>query len=196
VTAGPPGPAEAAFYARPALEVAPELVGCTLRYGGSAGRIVETEAYHQFEPACHAYAGLTPRTEILFGPAGNWYVYRSYGIHALMNTVTGIEGEGEAVLIRALEPLEGIEQMFERRGVHQLIDLTNGPGKLSQALGVGLEMNGTPIGDPIEILPRKKEPRIAIGPRIGITQAVELPWRFCDADSRSVSRPWPPGMRP
>jgi len=191
-------PAENAFYARPVLEVAPDLVGCVLRHRGVAGRIVETEAYHFSDPACHAFAGVTPRTEVLHGPPGRAYVYRSYGIHALLNAVTDGDGTGAAVLIRALEPVAGLEAMRARRGVERPEQLCSGPGKLTQALGIGLDLNGTPLGDPIEVLPRpagQPGPRIATGERIGITKAVELPWRFCDASSRCVSRPWPAAMR-
>jgi DNA-3-methyladenine glycosylase len=164
-----------------------------------AGRIVEAEAYHQSEPACHAYAGLTQRTQPLFGPAGVAYVYFSYGVHSLLNAVTGPDGEGAAVLIRALEPVDGVDEMFERRKVARWVDLANGPGKLTQALGLGLEMNGTSLlGDgPITIEPRAADappPRTVTALRIGITKAVDLPWRYCDADSPCVSKPWPPGM--
>jgi DNA-3-methyladenine glycosylase len=170
-----------------------------VRHAGAAGRIVEVEAYHEEEPACHAWVGLTARTKPLFGPAGVAYVYRSYGIHALLNAVTSVEGEGAAVLIRALEPLEGIDLMRERRGLERVTDLCSGPGKLTQALAIGLELNETSLlGDgPIEILPRVgAAPRIVAGERIGITRAVELPWRFTDADARRfVSAPRPPELR-
>ena len=191
-------PTSPSFYARPVLEVARDLVGCVLRHGEAAGRIVETEAYHDSEPACHAHAGLTARTRVLFGAPGHAYVYRSYGIHALLNPVCEPEGVGAAVLIRALEPVEGIETMRGRRGLERFEDLCSGPGKLTQALGIGLELNGSPLGDPIEILephPDSGAPVLVAGRRIGITQAAELPWRFCDASSRCVSRPWPPAMR-
>jgi DNA-3-methyladenine glycosylase len=189
-----------AFYDRPVLEVARDLVGCTVRHGDTAGVIVETEAYHHSEPACHAYVGLTPRTSTLYGPPGVAYVYRSYGIHALLNAVCEPEGEGAAVLIRALEPLEGIAEMRARRGVHlRLEDLCSGPGKLTQALGIGLEDNGTSLVDgPVRFGPpvaQRPAVELAVGPRIGITKAVELPWRFCAVGSRHVSRPWPPGHR-
>ncbi len=193
-----PVPAETAFYARPVTAVARDLVGCVLRHRGTAGRIVETEAYHDSEPASHSFAGLTPRTEVLFGPPGRAYVYRSYGIHALLNPVCEPEGVGAAVLIRALEPVAGIETMRRRRGLERLEDLCSGPGKLTQALAIGLELNGSGLGDPIEILPPPSEsasPALVSGRRIGITKAVELEWRFCDASSRFVSRPWPPAMR-
>ena len=157
--------------------------------------IVETEAYHESEPACHAFVGLTARTEPLFGPPGRAYVYRSYGIHALLNAVCEPEGIGAAVLIRALEPLEGIELMRERRGMQRVEDLCSGPGKLSQALGIGLELNATDLlTGPIRIGPPvagwERVERVH-GVRIGITKAAELPWRFCVAGSRSVSRPRP-----
>ena len=193
-------PRDPAFYDRSVHEVARDLVGCVVRHGTAAGRIVETESYHQEEPACHAYAGLTARTETLFGPPGTAYVYRSYGIHALLNAVAEPAGVGAAALIRSLEPLKGVELMIARRGLDRREDLCSGPGKLTQALGIGLDLNGTPLagGGPIELLPRPAgapAPRIVTGPRIGITKAAELPWRFCDASSRHVSRPWPPAMR-
>jgi DNA-3-methyladenine glycosylase len=169
------------------------MVGCVVRHGDTAARIVETEAYHDSEPACHAFVGLTPRTRVLFGPPGIAYVYRSYGIHALLNAVTEPEGTGAAVLIRALEPIEGIDSMRERRGLERVEDLCSGPGKLTQALGIGLDLNGTPLDGPIAIHPRApgEPPSTVAGTRIGITRAVELPWRFCDLDSRCVSRPRP-----
>jgi DNA-3-methyladenine glycosylase len=185
-----------AFYDRPVLDVARDLVGCVVRHGDTAGRIVETEAYHESEPACHAHIGLTPRTRVLFGPPGVAYVYRSYGIHALLNAVAEPDGVGAAVLIRALEPTEGIDLMRERRGLERIDDLCSGPGKLTQALAIELDLNDTPLGDPIEVLERTgPEPDIVIGERVGISAAVDLPWRFCDASSRSVSRPRPPALR-
>ena len=189
-----------AFYERPVLEVAPDLLGCVVTHGETSGVIVETEAYHHSEEACHAYVGLTARTSTLFGPPGIAYVYRSYGIHALLNAVCEHEDVGAAVLIRALEPLEGIAEMRARRGgLRRLEDLCSGPGKLTQALGVGLELNGTSLLDgPIAFGPpvaARPQVEIAVGARIGITKAAELPWRFCAAGSRHVSRPWPPGHR-
>ncbi|MEX2024564.1 MAG: DNA-3-methyladenine glycosylase [Thermoleophilaceae bacterium] len=181
------------FYDRPVAEVARDLIGCLVCHGDAAGRIVETEAYHDSEPACHAYVGVTPRTRVLFGPAGRAYVYRSYGVHALLNAVAEGEGTGAAVLIRALEPVDGLALMRERRGLDRVEDLCSGPGKLTQALGIGLELDDTPLTGPIEIrAPTVGEPpRVVAGRRIGITKAVELPWRFCDVDSRSVSRSRP-----
>ncbi|MBV9311754.1 MAG: DNA-3-methyladenine glycosylase, partial [Solirubrobacterales bacterium] len=133
------------FYARPVLAVARDLVGCVVSHDGCSGVIVETEAYHDSEPACHAFVGLTPRTRTLFGPPGIAYVYRSYGIHALLNAVSEPQGVGAAVLIRALEPLAGVERMQERRGVERLEALCSGPGKLTQALGIELEHNDTDL---------------------------------------------------
>jgi DNA-3-methyladenine glycosylase len=187
------------FYARSVHDVARDLVGCVIRHGETAGRIVETESYHMDEPACHAYVGLTGRTHTLFGSPGHAYVYFSYGIHSLLNAVTEQDGIGAAVLIRALEPVDGIELMRERRRIDRSEDLCSGPGKLTQALGIGLSLNGTSLVEgPIEVLGRQageREPRIATGERVGITKAADLPWRFCDADSRHVSRPWPDAMR-
>ena len=187
------------FYARSVHDVARDLIGCVVRHGETAGRIVETESYHMEEPACHAYAGVTERTSTLFGPPGNAYVYFSYGVHSLLNAVAEQEGVGAAVLIRALEPVDGIDLMRQRRRVARDEDLCNGPGKLTQALGIGLSLNGTSLVDgPIEVLTREpgsRDPRIVLGERIGITKAADLPWRFCDADSRHVSRPWPAAMR-
>jgi len=184
------------FYARSVHDVARDLIGCVVRHGETAGRIVETESYHMDEPACHAYAGLTERTRPLFGPPGHAYVYFSYGIHSLLNAVAEPEGTGAAVLIRALEPVDGLDVMRRRRGLERPIDLCSGPAKLTQALEIGLSLNGSSLVDgPIEVLERESEPRIVIGERIGITKAADLPWRFCDADSPHVSRPWPPAMR-
>ena len=189
-----------AFYDRPVLEVARDLVGCVVRHGPAAGVIVETEAYHHSEPACHAYAGLTPRTKTLYGPPGVAYVYRSYGIHALLNAVCEPEGTGAAVLIRALEPLAGVEAMRARRGLHALTDLCSGPGKLTQALGIELTENGTDLSrGPVLIGPPAlgwEDVEHVTGPRVGITKAAELPWRFCALGTRHVSRPWPPELRP
>jgi DNA-3-methyladenine glycosylase len=187
------------FYERSVHDVARDLIGCVVRHGETAGRIVETESYHMEEPACHAFVGVTERTRTLFGPPGRAYVYFSYGIHALLNAVAEAEGTGAAVLIRALEPVDGVGEMRARRRVRRDEDLCNGPGKLTQALGIGLSLNGSSLVDgPIEVLAREpgaREPRVVVGERIGITKAADLPWRFCDADSRHVSRPWPPAMR-
>jgi DNA-3-methyladenine glycosylase len=185
---------ETDFYARSVHEVARDLVGCTLAVDGAAGVIVETEAYDVTDPACHAYIGRTARNEVLFGPPGRAYVYLSYGIHSLLNAVAEPEGDAAAVLIRALEPTEGIELMRERRGVEDVAQLCSGPGKLTQALGVGLDLNGADLcAPPFELRPPADGHRaeVVTSTRIGITKAAELPWRYCAAGSRFVSRPWP-----
>jgi len=193
-----PPPLPRSFYDRPVLEVARELVGCVVSHGETAGVVVETEAYHHSEPACHAYVGVTERTRVLWGEPGRAYVYRSYGIHALLNAVCEREGVGAAVLIRALEPLEGVELMRHRRRLTRAEDLCSGPGKLTQALDVELELNDTDlVGGPIAISPRPPEwerVELIAGPRIGIRKAAELPWRFCARGNRNVSKPWPPGL--
>ena len=175
------------FFDRSVHEVARELIGCELLVDG--GMIVETESYERDDPACHAYVGLTPRTETLFGPPGRSYVYLSYGIHSLLNAVCEPEGSAAAVLIRALEPTEGLALMRRRRERDDARDLCSGPGKLTEALGVGLADNGKRLDRaPFEL--RAGERRAVVtGPRIGITKATELPWRFCAADSRFLSQP-------
>ncbi|HLW96917.1 MAG TPA: DNA-3-methyladenine glycosylase [Solirubrobacteraceae bacterium] len=178
------------LYAGDVCTVARTLIGCVVRHGETAGVIVETEAYHQSEPACHAYVGLTPRTATLFERPGIAYVYRSYGVHAMLNAVCEPEGVGAAVLIRALEPIEGVALMRERRGRERLRELCSGPGKLTQALGIELSLNGGDLeSGPITITPGAADLEIAVSLRIGITRAVELPWRFTLAGSRFVSRP-------
>jgi DNA-3-methyladenine glycosylase len=181
------------FYNRPVLEVARDLIGCVVSHGECAGVIVETEAYHDTEPASHAYVGLTERTRVLFGPPGRAYVYRSYGIHACLNAVCEPPGVGAAVLIRALEPVGGLELMRQRRGLERARDLCSGPGKLTQALGIGLELNGSDLtAGPIVIAGKPRAWRdvpVSVDRRIGITKAAELPWRFCATGSRFLSRP-------
>jgi DNA-3-methyladenine glycosylase len=188
------------FYERPVLEVARDLIGCTVAHRGVAGVVVETEAYHESEPACHAFVGLTPRTRTIFGPPGRAYVYLSYGIHAMLNAVCEREGVGAAVLIRALDPTAGLEEMRARRGLAGRSgndrDLCSGPGKLTQALGISLEQNGSDLArGPIRIGPRTDgwlEPVVVEDTRVGITKAVDLPWRFSVAGNRYVSSPRPP----
>jgi DNA-3-methyladenine glycosylase len=184
---------DAEFYDRPVLEVARDLIGCVVSHGGTSGVIVETEAYHHSEPASHGFIGLTPRTEILFGPPGRAYVYRSYGIHACLNAVCEPAGVGAAVLIRALEPASGLEEMRVRRGVERIEDLCSGPGKLTQALGIELEDNGVDLTKgPVFISERPsdwKQAEVSTDVRIGITKAAELPWRFVATGSRFLSRP-------
>jgi len=183
------------FFDRSVHEVARELIGFELRVGEAAGVIVETEAYEAADPACHAYIGRTTRNEVLFGPPGHAYVYLSYGIHSLLNFVTEPEGTASAVLIRALEPIRGVELMRERRRQEDIAALCSGPGKLTEALGVGLELNGADLfAPPFELHePAGKwaQAEVVTGPRIGITKAAELPWRYCVRGSRFVSKPWP-----
>jgi DNA-3-methyladenine glycosylase len=188
------------FYERPVLEVAPDLIGCLVEHDGCTGVIVETEAYHESEPACHAYAGRTPRTGVLFGTPGIAYIYRSYGIHVMLNAVCEPVGIGAAVLVRALAPAEGLERMRERRvpiagRPPSDSELCSGPGKLTQALGIGLQDNGTSLArGPVRIGARAgawRDPPISVGTRIGITKAAELPWRFSATGDVNVSRPRP-----
>jgi DNA-3-methyladenine glycosylase len=182
----------AAFFNRSVHLVARELIGCRLFFAGCGGVIVETESYERDDPACHAYVGLTDRTEVLFGPPGRAYVYLSYGIHSLLNFVAEPEGEAAAVLIRALEPTDGIEAMRARRGDRPDRDLCSGPGKLTEALAIGLEQNEADLTvDPFLLLPPAGDwhGEILSGPRVGITKAVERPWRFAVADNPHVSKP-------
>jgi DNA-3-methyladenine glycosylase len=184
---------EAAFFDRSVHEVARELIGCELVVDGVGGVIVETESYERDDPACHAYVGLTPRTSTLFGPPARAYVYLSYGIHSLLNAVCEPEGSAAAVLIRALEPTRGVELMQARRGRAELRELCSGPGKLTDALAIGLDHNGARLDrPPFELLERSPAwggVEVATGPRVGITKATELPWRFCAAGSPFLSRP-------
>jgi DNA-3-methyladenine glycosylase len=193
------------FFDRSVHEVARDLIGCGLAVGPTAGIIVETEAYEASDPACHAYVGRTARNEVLFGPPGHAYVYLSYGIHSLLNFVTEPDGQASAVLIRALEPTDGVEEMRERRGRNargradttrlRLDQLCSGPGKLTEALGVDLSLNGADLLEPpFELSGREEgwdDAEIVASERIGITKAAELPWRYSAAGSRFVSRPWP-----
>jgi DNA-3-methyladenine glycosylase len=180
------------FYERPVVEVAQALVGCVISHGECAGVIVETEAYHESEPACHAHIGVTARTSLLFEAPGIAYVYRSYGIHAMLNAVCEPVGIGAAVLIRALQPIRGIELMRARRGGLADRQLCSGPGKLTQALGIELSENGSDLRTgPIVISPREvawRDVPLVADRRIGITKAPELPWRFSAVGSRWISR--------
>lgn len=183
------------FFERSVHEVARDLIGCAFLFDGVGGVIVETESYERDDPACHAHVGLTPRTATIFGPPARAYVYLSYGIHSCVNFVCEPEGQAAAVLIRALDPRWGIEAMAARRGRNVPRELCSGPGKLAQALGIGLGANGAALTvPPFELRPREGEwvdVEVATGPRIGITKAIELPWRFCAADSVYLSRPLP-----
>jgi DNA-3-methyladenine glycosylase len=182
-----------AFFDRPVVDVARDLVGCVVTHGETAGVIVETEAYHDSEPASHGFIGLTARNEVLFGPPGYAYVYRSYGIHALLNAVCEPAGVGAGVLIRALQPLRGIELMRLRRGGLPDRQLCSGPGKLTLALDVELRDHGSDLlRGPVRFSDRPREWRdvpISADLRIGITKAVDLPWRFCVTGSKYLSRP-------
>lgn len=196
-------PLPRAFYDRPVVDVARELLGCVVVHGATAGRIVETEAYHETEGACHAWRPAGPRrterTAVLFGPPGRAYVYRSYGIHSMLNAVCEAEGTAAAVLVRAVEPVAGIELMRERRPGRPDRELVAGPGRLTSALDVRLSDDDADLTTPggLRVVPPPAGARPVVevaGPRIGITRATELPWRFADASSPDVSRPWPPGM--
>lgn len=177
------------FFARPVHEVAPELIGATLLVDGVGGRIVEVEAYDQDDPASHSFRGPTARTAAMFGPPGHAYVYRSYGVHWCLNLVCAPDGRAEAALVRALEPTRGLDAMRERRGLEASRALCSGPGKLCRALGITRVHDGLALDEPpFEVLARETEPALAIGPRIGITRAVEQPWRYGLAGSPFLSR--------
>jgi DNA-3-methyladenine glycosylase len=174
--------------------VARELIGCRIFHAGCGGTIVETESYERDDPACHAYGGPTKRNQVLFGPPGRAYVYLSYGIHSLLNAVAEPDGDAAAVLIRALQPSAGLERMRARRGDRGELELCSGPGKLTEALGIGLDANGADLArEPFLLLPRERGWRaeIATGPRVGISKATDRPWRFSVAGSPFVSRPRP-----
>jgi DNA-3-methyladenine glycosylase len=181
------------FFARSVHEVAPELIGATLRFDGVGGVIVEIEVYdHKDDPAAHGFRGKTPRNASMFGAAGHAYVYRSYGVHWCLNFVCDGVGLPSAVLIRALEPVDGLETMRARRGVADDRLLCAGPGRLCQALGITREHDGLPLDEPpFELLSREAEPELLRGPRIGITKAAERPWRYGLAGSRFLSRSFP-----
>jgi DNA-3-methyladenine glycosylase len=189
----PAAPAAIDFGA-PAVDVAARLIGVTLLVDGVGGRIVETEAYDREEPASHSFGGPTPRNAVLRGPPGRAYVYRSYGLHWCLNFVCREAGHGAGVLIRALEPTHGLERMRERRGLDDPRLLCAGPGRLGQALGVDASCNGMALDTPpFELLaaPAGAPPRVIdIGPRIGISKAVDLPWRFGEKGSRFLSKPF------
>jgi DNA-3-methyladenine glycosylase len=180
-----------AFFNRSVHKVAPDLIGATFLVDGVGGIIVEVEAYHHTEPAAHSYNGLTPRNAVMFGPAGFIYVYRSYGIHWCVNFVCEGTGSASAVLIRALEPTHGIPGMRRRRGLHDERLLCSGPGKLTEALGITHAHNGLPLdAPPIALHARTAKPDIVTGVRIGLTKAVELPWRYGLRGSKFLSKPF------
>jgi DNA-3-methyladenine glycosylase len=182
-----------AFFDRSVHEVAPELIGATLLVDGTGGIIVEVEAYHHTDPAAHSFGGETPRNAVMFGPPGFAYVYRSYGIHWCLNVVCEPKGSASAVLIRALAPTHGLAAMQRRRGLAEERALCSGPGKLAQALGVTIAHNGLRLdAPPFALHARTETLAIVAGMRIGITKAVELPWRYGLKDSRYLSKPFLP----
>jgi DNA-3-methyladenine glycosylase len=177
------------FFGRSVHEVAPDLIGCTLLVDGVGGPIVEVEAYDQEDPASHGFRGETARNRSMFGPPGHAYVYRSYGIHWCLNLVCEEEDVAAAVLLRALEPTQGVEAMRTRRGLDEPRLLAAGPGRLCQALGVTREHDGLPLDrTPFELRAREAEPEIVNGPRVGISRAADLPWRYGLAGSPYLSR--------
>jgi DNA-3-methyladenine glycosylase len=182
-----------AFFSRSVLEVAPDLIGATVLVNGVGGRIVELEAYHHTEPAAHSFGGETPRNAVMFGPPGYTYVYRSYGIHWCVNFVCEPKGSASAVLIRALEPTAGLPTMRRRRGLTDERLLCTGPGRLCEALGISAAQNGMALdAPPFELFARDGTLEVVTGPRIGITKAADLPWRYGLKGSRFLSKPFPP----
>lgn len=182
-------PLKRAFFDRSVHAVAPDLIGATFLVGGVGGIIVEVEAYHHTDPAAHSFRGPTPRNRVMFGPAGFAYVYRSYGIHWCANFVCEAEGSASAVLIRALQPTHGLAAMRRRRGVEDERALCSGPGKLCEALGITIAHSELPLDQPpIQLFARKQKPEISTGIRIGITKAVELPWRYGLKGSKFLSK--------
>jgi DNA-3-methyladenine glycosylase len=194
-----PAPLRQAFFARCALKVARDLIGCTFLFDGVGGRVVETEAYRQDDPCCHGYKGQTARNAVLFGPPGYLYVYFTYGMHFCANVACEGEGVAAGVLLRALEPEHGVEAMSARRGTSEPRLLASGPARLAQALGIGREANGLPVWlPPLAILPRpfrEPAPRIVTSARIGVRGGDQKPWRFVDARSAFLSRPLPRSAR-
>ena len=184
-------PLKRAFFARSVHEVAPDLIGTTLLVDGVGGIIVEVEAYHHTEPAAHSYRGPTPRNLVMFGPPGFAYVYRSYGIHWCVNFVCEKEGSASAVLIRALQPTHGLAAMRRRRKSQDERSLCSGPGKLTQALGITHAHNGLPLdAPPIALFSRTEKPEVVAGVRIGLTKAVDLPWRYGLKGSKFLGKPF------
>jgi DNA-3-methyladenine glycosylase len=188
-----PRPLRRSFFARDVHVVAPDLIGAMFLFNGVGGRVVEVEAYHHTDPAAHSFNGRTPRNAVMFGPPGYAYVYRSYGIHWCVNFVCEAEGSASAVLIRAIEPTEGIAAMRRRRGLKDERLLCSGPGRVCAALGITGAHNGLALDrPPFALWPRAEDVELAVGPRIGITKAAELPWRYGLKGSRFLSKPFRP----
>ena len=180
-----------AFFARSVHDVAPELIGASLFVNGIGGKIVEVEAYHHTDPAAHSYGGQTARNAVMFGPPGFAYVYRSYGIHWCLNFVCEAAGSASAVLIRALEPTAGLPAMRRRRGLRDERMLCSGPGKVGEALAITRAQNGLPLDrTPFELRSRDGETGVISGPRIGISKAADLPWRYGLQGSLFLSKPF------
>lgn len=181
------------FFARSVHLVAPELIGATLLVDGVGGVIVEVEAYHHTDPAAHSFGGKTERNGVMFGPPGRAYVYRSYGIHWCLNFICEPEGSASGILIRALEPTAGLTTMRRRRGLKEDRLLCSGPGRLGEALGITREKhNGASLRrPPFQVFARETTPELVAGPRIGISKAVEMPWRYGVKGSRYLSKPFP-----
>ena len=185
-----------AFFERSVHEIAPELIGAELYVDGIGGAIVEVEAYDHEDPAAHGFRGRTERNKSMFGPPGHAYVYRSYGVHWCLNFVCEPVGVANAVLIRALEPLAGLDVMRERRGLESAHLLCAGPGRLCQALALTGEHDGLALDEPpFELRRRSEAVEVAVGRRIGITKAVERPWRYGLAGSAFLSRPFGPATK-
>jgi DNA-3-methyladenine glycosylase len=185
------------FFGRSVHEVAPDLIGALLLFNGVGGRLVEVEAYHHTEPAAHSYRGPTERNVVMFGPPGYAYVYRSYGIHWCLNFVCEPKGSASAVLIRAVEPTAGLAAMRRRRGIADERLLCSGPGRVCEALGITRADNGLSLtAAPFELHARTGAVEVIAGPRIGITKAVDLPWRYGEKGSRFLSKPFPSAAKP
>jgi DNA-3-methyladenine glycosylase len=179
------------FFDRSVHEVAPDLIGATFLFDGAGGLIVEVEAYHHTDPAAHSFGGMTARNAVMFGPPGVAYVYRSYGIHWCVNVVCEAEGSASAVLIRALQPTQGVAAMRRRRGLEDERLLCSGPGRLCEALAITGAENGLPLNrQPFELRARAADVDIMTGRRIGITKAADLPWRYGLKGSRYLSKPF------
>jgi DNA-3-methyladenine glycosylase len=180
-----------AFFGRSVHEVAPDLIGATFLVDGVGGVIVEVEAYHHTDPAAHSYRGPTERNRVMFGPPGYVYIYRSYGIHWCVNFVCEAAGSASAVLIRAIEPVAGLEAMRRRRGVEDVRALCSGPGKLTEAMGITHAHNALALdAPPMALYARADDVEVVTGVRIGLTKAVELPWRYGLKGSKFVSKPF------